>query len=238
MGTAPAGSGATRSAHGERHERLGADRDGHAGRRFSVHVDAALEAGAPEAEANAAREAATLLLGLPWELLHDGDGFLFQGGKPMRVRRRLPNTRPLDVSVVATPIRILLVTARPEDDACGYIDHRSSALPLVEAMEDLGGLVRLHVQSPPTLPALREEIDRAAAPANRITSSTSTATASMTAVSASAGCASRTRKTSASSRSAVSLDRCCAITAFRSSSSKPVRPRRPSRRPSPSPPSC
>ena len=40
------------------------------------------------------------------------------------------------------PIRILLVTARPEDEACGYIDHRASALPLVEAMEKLGGLVR------------------------------------------------------------------------------------------------
>ena len=37
--------------------------------------------------------------------------------------------------VVATPIRILLVTARPEDDACSYIDHRASALPLVEAMD-------------------------------------------------------------------------------------------------------
>jgi hypothetical protein len=65
------------------------------------------------------------------------------------------------VPVVATPIRILLVTARPEDNACGYIDHRASALSLVEAMEDLGGLVRLHVLSPPTLPALREELDRA-----------------------------------------------------------------------------
>jgi len=135
--------------------------DGHAGRRFSVHVDAALEAGPPAADMETAREAATLLLGLPWELLHDGDGFLFQSAKPTRVRRRLPNTRVLDVPVVATPIRILLVTARPEDDACGYLDHRTSALPLVEAMEDLGGLVRLHVLSPPTLPALREEIDRA-----------------------------------------------------------------------------
>ena len=38
-------------------------------------------------------EAATLLLGLPWELLHDGDGYLFQGAKPTRVRRRLPNTK-------------------------------------------------------------------------------------------------------------------------------------------------
>jgi tetratricopeptide (TPR) repeat protein len=135
--------------------------DGDADRRFSIHVDAALEAGASAAEIEIARESATLLLGLPWELLHDGNGFLFQGAKPTRVRRRLPNTRDLDVQVVATPIRILLVTSRPEDDACGYIDHRASALPLVEAMEALGGLVRIQVLAPPTLPALREELDRA-----------------------------------------------------------------------------
>ncbi len=63
--------------------------------------------------------------------------------------------------VVATPIRILLVTARPEDDSCGYIDHRTSALPLVEAMESLPGFVRIHVLSPPTLPSLRTELERA-----------------------------------------------------------------------------
>jgi hypothetical protein len=61
-----------------------------AGRRFSVQVDASLEAGAPDAEAAKAREAATLLLCLPWELLHDGNSYLFQGAKPTRVRRRLP----------------------------------------------------------------------------------------------------------------------------------------------------
>jgi tetratricopeptide (TPR) repeat protein len=134
---------------------------GDTGRRFSVQVDATLEAGAPAADVETARESATLLLGLPWELLHDGHAFLFQGAKPTRVRRRLPNTRVLDVPVVATPIRILLVTARPEDDACGYIDHRASALPLVEAMEALGGLVHIHVLAPPTLAALRDELDRA-----------------------------------------------------------------------------
>ena len=133
----------------------------HAGRRFSVHVDTALIAGEPEAEVLAAKEAATALLGLPWELLHDGKAFLFQGAKPTRVRRRLPGTEAFDVPVVATPIRILLVTARPEDDACGYIDHRVSALPLVEAMEALPGLVKIHVLDPPTLPALRDELDRA-----------------------------------------------------------------------------
>ena len=150
-----------------------------------------------------AREVATLLLGLPWELLHDGRGYLFQGAKPTRVRRRLPFTERREVPVVAPPIRILLVTARPEDDSCGYIDHRASALPLVEAMESLPGLVKIHVLSPPTLPALREELDRArSAPASRITWSTSMATASMTARSASAGFASSTRTTSAGSTSA------------------------------------
>ncbi len=135
--------------------------DVHVGRRFSVQVDATVEAGTPDADVKLAQEAATEFLKAPWELLHDGDGYLFQGAKPTRVRRRLPNTRVLDVPVVAAPIRILLVTARPEDDACGYIDHRASALPLVEAMEELPGLVKIHVLSPPTLPALRAELDRA-----------------------------------------------------------------------------
>ena len=49
----------------------------HAGRRFSVHVDSALDVGTLAAVAQAAREAATLLLGLPWELLHDGVSYLF-----------------------------------------------------------------------------------------------------------------------------------------------------------------
>ncbi len=135
--------------------------DSHAGRRFSVYVDKTLEADAPQAEEEAAREAATLLLGLPWELLHNEKSFLFQGAKPTRVRRRLPNTEPLDVAVVAPPIRILLVTARPEDESCGYIDHRASALALVDAMEALGGLVQIRLLDPPTLPALSQELARA-----------------------------------------------------------------------------
>jgi tetratricopeptide (TPR) repeat protein len=130
-------------------------------RRFSVYVDVDPRPDAPESDAMAAREAGTLVLGLPWELLHNGGGFLFQGARPTRVRRCLPFTRAVDVPIASTPVRILLVTARPEDEACGYIDHRSSALPLVEAMEELGGSVRISVLSPPTLPGLREELDRA-----------------------------------------------------------------------------
>nr|VFJ44786.1 MAG: Tetratricopeptide repeat-containing protein [Candidatus Kentron sp. DK] len=130
-------------------------------RRFSVQIDDSREAWAIEEEKIAAREAATELLGLPWELLHDGETYLFQGGNPTRVRRRLPNTQNLDVSVAELPIRILLITARPEDESCSYIDHRVSALPLVEAMETLPGLVEISILHPPTFPALRAALERA-----------------------------------------------------------------------------
>jgi tetratricopeptide (TPR) repeat protein len=130
-------------------------------RRFSVEVDVSPKAGAPDEEVQAMREAGTLLLGLPWELLHDSRSFLFQGAQPLRVRRRLPTEDPVPVPVLATPIRVLLVSPRPEDEACGYIDHRASAVPMVEAMEALAGQVELRLLIPPTLSALRDELYRA-----------------------------------------------------------------------------
>jgi tetratricopeptide (TPR) repeat protein len=132
-----------------------------ASRRFSVSVDDSPLHGSSEAEKKIAQEAATALLALPWELLHNGDGFLFQGGRPSRVRRRLPNKRDRAVPVVAPPIRVLLITARPEDDACGYLDHRASALPLVAATEELGEVLRLSLLHPATYPALEAELARA-----------------------------------------------------------------------------
>ena len=135
--------------------------DAAASRRFSVSVDDSLLLGSSEAENATAQEAATALLALPWELLHNGAGFLFQGGRPTRVRRRLPNKRTLPVPVVAPPIRVLLITARPEDDACGYLDHRASALPLVAATEELGEVLRLSLLHPATYPALEAELARA-----------------------------------------------------------------------------
>jgi tetratricopeptide (TPR) repeat protein len=132
-----------------------------ASRRFSVSVDDSLLLGSSEAENATAQEAATALLALPWELLHNGDGFLFQGARPSRVRRRLPNKRDRAVPAVAPPIRVLLITARPEDAACGYLDHRASALPLVAATEELGDVLRLTLLHPATYPALEAELARA-----------------------------------------------------------------------------
>jgi tetratricopeptide (TPR) repeat protein len=131
-------------------------------RRFSVSVDDSPLHGASEAEEKLAQEAATALLALPWELLHNGDGFLFQGARPTRVRRRrLPNKRTLAVPVLAPPIRVLLITARPEDESCGYHDHRASALPLLAATEELGDVLRLTLLHPATYPALEAELARA-----------------------------------------------------------------------------
>jgi len=132
-----------------------------AARRFTVFVESQLAEGAEEKQQAEANEAATLLLTLPWELLHDGHGYLFHGAKPVLVRRRLPNRRFLDGTVAEPPIRILLVSPRPEDDRAGYIDHRVSALPLATALETLGELAELTVLSPPTFPALSDELQRA-----------------------------------------------------------------------------
>nr|MDQ3011639.1 CHAT domain-containing protein [Acidobacteriota bacterium] len=107
----------------------------------------------------------SLLLSLPWELLDDGRGFLFQGNHSVRVRRRLPNRHRQEVRPSALPIRILLVSPRPEDAPPGYvdyIDHRISAKPLVEAVAELGALATVTLLISPTFPALQQELTRAA----------------------------------------------------------------------------
>jgi len=72
------------------------------------------------------------LLSLPWELLHDEHGFLvLHPSHPVSVVRRLwsseqaPHATPFEA-----PLRILLVTARPE--GAGFIDPHSIARELVD----------------------------------------------------------------------------------------------------------
>lgn len=138
--------------------------------RLSVLVDSEIvtEAEAPkgdetqlspeQAEAN---EAATLLLALPWELVHDGRGYLFQKGNGVRVRRRMPNRYEQEAMVTDPPVRVLLVSPRPEDERTPYIDHRVSAKPLTEAFASLGKLAELTILTPPTFMAMQEELQRA-----------------------------------------------------------------------------
>jgi hypothetical protein len=106
-----------------------------------------------------ADEAASLLLSVPWELLHDDVGYLFQGPYPVRVRRALPNRKAKDAPTTTAPLRVLLLSPRPEDERAAYIDHRVSARPVVEALASLGELAELKLLTPPTFAALSKELD-------------------------------------------------------------------------------
>lgn len=135
-------------------------------RRFSVQVDGEPPEGTPDDEAAKVREAANDLLSLPWEILHDGDGYLSQGANGVRVRRRLPNRKRTETLHADLPIRVLLISPRPEVDedgyAVGYIDHRISAKALVQAVEELGeDLVKVDLLSPPTFPAMQKALQKA-----------------------------------------------------------------------------
>lgn len=130
-------------------------------RRFTLKVNQRLITGSPDAQQQEADEAATLLLALPWELIHDDNGYLFQHEQPVRVRRSLPNSKWKPAPATQPPIRVLLVSPRPEDESVAYIDHRVSARPLVEALSQLGDLAQFRLLDPPTLDALQAELDRA-----------------------------------------------------------------------------
>ena len=132
-----------------------------ADRRFSVLVDDNMLAEATDDQAEQARAAATSLLALPWELIHDGSGFLFADGRVRRVRRCLPNEQQRPPIESSPPLRVLLLSPRPEEDRVPYIDHRVSARPLVEALAPMGELAELSVLNPPTFAALSAELDRA-----------------------------------------------------------------------------
>ena len=147
-------------------EALSAWRDSQDHRRFSVWVDSEPPEGVGKERREEAAEAASQWLSLPWELLHDEGGYLLHGARPVPVRRRLPKSRRQPVRLAEVPVRILLLSPRPEKDEegkedVGYIDHRASALPLVAAVENLGELAHVTVLTPPTLPALQAELTRA-----------------------------------------------------------------------------
>ncbi|MEL6654244.1 MAG: toll/interleukin-1 receptor domain-containing protein, partial [Bacteroidota bacterium] len=131
-------------------------------RRFSIRIDDQPPEGSSEKKQKAYYEAASGLFSIPWELMHDGKGFLFRGSKQsVQVRRRLPNHDHLPPRVSKLPIRILLISPRPEEKGVSYLDHRMSAKPLLAATEDLGDLIQVKILETPTFTALQAEINKA-----------------------------------------------------------------------------
>ena len=99
-------------------------------------------------------------LSLPWELLHDEAGFLvLRTNNPVSITRRLPQSGAMaPPQATALPLRVLLVTARPEGSAA--VDQRAVARPLMEELAPLigTGTVEVEMLRPPTLSELRKRL--------------------------------------------------------------------------------
>lgn len=95
-----------------------------------------------------------------WELLHDEQGFLvLRTRQPVSLIHRLSQQELATLSTAfESPLRILLVTARPEGTS--FIDPRSAACPLFDEMQEQmeEGSVTIEVLRPPTLQALRDRL--------------------------------------------------------------------------------
>lgn len=89
------------------------------------------------------------ILRLPWELLRDEGGYLFS--QRVSIRRRMRQTRAVKADGFTAPMRVLLVSCRPE--GAGFIDPRSIAGPLLDALETTPN-VEVEFLRPPTLKAL------------------------------------------------------------------------------------
>ena len=100
------------------------------------------------------------VLSLPWELLHDEQGFLaLRTRNPVAIVRRFPQDELSRLSTpLKPPLRILLVTPRPDNAA--FIDPRSTARELLDAIQPQieAGKVAVELLRPATLQALRSRL--------------------------------------------------------------------------------
>lgn len=131
--------------------------------RFSVEMVLPEQGFEPENNRTELKKAASHLLSLPWEVLHDKRGYLFQGVNGIRVSRRLPSAYGGQAEKMDLPVKVLLLSPRPEvnekGNAVSYFNHRSSALPMVQTMEKLGhSVVQLHLLQPPTFGAMKDAL--------------------------------------------------------------------------------
>src|SRR5947209_3932279 len=105
-------------------------------------------------------------LSLPWELLHDEQGFLvLRTRQPVSILRRLSQSELAALpTTFEPPLRILLVTARPE--GTGFVDPRSIARELVDEVHEQveTGTIELEFLRPPTRKALRARLSDAKRP--------------------------------------------------------------------------
>ncbi len=99
------------------------------------------------------------LLGLPWELMRDGNGPVAMGaGGISRSLRVADGAGTLEVP--GGKLRVLMVISRPEGTK--DVGYQMVARPLLERLEAVRGEVELTVLRPPTFDALRDAVLQAA----------------------------------------------------------------------------
>src|SRR6266568_3609386 len=100
------------------------------------------------------------VLSLPWELLHSEQGYMVMGTQePVSILRRLPQSESTtSTAQFEPPLRVLLVTARPEET--GFIEPRGIARELLDEVQGQIniGTIELEFLRPPTLKALRQRL--------------------------------------------------------------------------------
>jgi len=92
-----------------------------------------------------------VILRLPWELMADEAGSLAQR---VSVRRQLEEPEGTAPRPATLPLRILYIVSRPADTA--FLDPRMTAKALFDALDPLGGNVRIDFCRPPTLARMEE----------------------------------------------------------------------------------
>src|SRR6266704_1014205 len=100
------------------------------------------------------------VLALPWELLHDGDGFLAVRAQVALVRRLHSHEHARESRTFARPLRILFIAARPR--GAGFVDPRLLAHELLDEVQESvnAGLIELEFLRPSTLAALNARLQQ------------------------------------------------------------------------------
>ncbi len=94
------------------------------------------------------------ILRLPWELLRDEGGYLFS--EEISIRRRMHKVKKSRLKTFDLPIRILMITCRPE--GAGFIDPRSIATPMLDTLDALPEHFEVEFLRPPTLRGLDKRL--------------------------------------------------------------------------------
>jgi len=123
---------------------------------FSVHLDDSIFE-------DHSGHVLNLVLSQPWHLMYDGYEYIFSfKTRPVRVRYLYPSSSESDIRVNEQPVRVLLISPRPEDDhKLTDTDHRFLAKPLLQATNALGNNISVHILKPPTFLELEQTLDAA-----------------------------------------------------------------------------